>query len=137
MPLEFGVSAPPSLPQKSDIVGRCARIQTPKMSIRRNSNERYLVIGGAGFLGSYIVQALVDRGEVVAVFGGAKPIDNEVIGGVSYFPGDITNGKELRNCLEKVSLQLCRLPHVFILLILVSVDLANGCLPYCLSERQE
>jgi nucleoside-diphosphate-sugar epimerase len=107
------------------------------MSTRRNSNERYLVIGGAGFLGSYIVQALVDRGEVgVAVFGGAKPIDNEVIGGVSYFPGDITNRKELRDCLEKVSLQLCCLPHVFISHT-VSVDLANGCLPYCLSERQE
>jgi len=98
-----------------------AVVQDPnsKMSTRRDLNERYLVIGGAGFLGSYIVQALVDRGEIdVAVFGGAKPIDNEVIGGASYFPGDITNGKELRDCLEKVSLQLYRLPRVFISLIL-------------------
>jgi sterol-4alpha-carboxylate 3-dehydrogenase (decarboxylating) len=83
------------------------------MSTRRNSNERYLVIGGAGFLGSYIVQALVDRGEVdVAVFGGAKPIHNELIGGVSYFPGDITNEKELRDCLEKVSLKIYPPHHV-------------------------
>jgi nucleoside-diphosphate-sugar epimerase len=73
------------------------------MSAPRTSNERYLVIGGAGFFGSYIVQVLVDRGQAdVAVFGGAKPSDVDVIEDVSYFPGDITNEKELRDCLETV-----------------------------------
>jgi len=107
------------------------------MSTRRNSNERYLVIGGSGFLGSYIVQALVDRGEVnVAVFGGSKPIDNELIEGVSYFPGDITNEKELRDCLEKVfsgnTFSAVSYSHCLFIL-----DFAEGCIPYSLSERKE
>jgi sterol-4alpha-carboxylate 3-dehydrogenase (decarboxylating) len=74
------------------------------MSAPRIYKERYLVIGGAGFLGSYIVRALVDRGQAeVVVFGGAEPAPVDVIEGVSYFPGDITNERELQDCLEKVN----------------------------------
>jgi len=108
------------------------------MSTRRNSNERYLVIGGAGFLGSYIVQALVDRGEMdVAVFGGSKPMDNELIEGVSYFPGDITNEEELRDCLEKVSSGMHSPPYLTYTVSLCKLDVARGCLPYSLSERKK
>ncbi|KDR79473.1 hypothetical protein GALMADRAFT_137297 [Galerina marginata CBS 339.88] len=56
------------------------------------TNERYLVIGGSGFLGSYIVQAPVDRRE---------PSEADVVAGVKYFCGDILNKKELLDCLEE------------------------------------
>jgi len=68
-------------------------------------NERYLVIGGAGFLGSYIVQALVSRGEPhVAVYDLSKPGERDVVEGVTYFCGDILNEDQLTDCLAKVCL---------------------------------
>lgn len=64
---------------------------------------RYLVIGGSGFLGSYITQALVDRGErSVAVYDLAKPPKHDIIRGVDYFCGDILNEGQLLDCLKKV-----------------------------------
>ena len=63
----------------------------------------YLVIGGSGFLGSYIVQALVDRGEqCVAVYDLARPRGLDVIKGVSYFCGDILDEKRMVECLKEV-----------------------------------
>lgn len=75
------------------------------------TNEGYLVIGGSGFLGSYIVQALVDRKERnVAVYDLAKPGKADVVEGVTYFCGDILNEKQLIDCLEKVR----RFNHLFV-----------------------
>ena len=72
------------------------------MSQSPDSKEQYLVIGGAGFLGSYIVQALVDRGESsVAVFGGGLPTPAETIPGVLYYPGDIQDEAQLCDCLAQ------------------------------------
>ena len=66
--------------------------------------ERYLVIGGSGFLGSYIAQALVDRGEkYVAAYDLHKPGKLDIIDGVQYFCGDILNEQQLLTCLKSVS----------------------------------
>ncbi|KJA14746.1 hypothetical protein HYPSUDRAFT_220332 [Hypholoma sublateritium FD-334 SS-4] len=69
-----------------------------------SGTERYLVIGGAGFLGSYIAQALVDRGEkYVAVYDLNKPGESDIIDGVQYFCGDILNEQQLLACLKSTS----------------------------------
>ncbi|KAF8964500.1 putative sterol dehydrogenase [Flammula alnicola] len=66
-----------------------------------SNQERYLVIGGSGFLGSYIAQALVDRRErFVAAYDLAKPAKADIIDGVEYFCGDILNEKQLLDCLK-------------------------------------
>ena len=67
--------------------------------------EHYLVIGGVGFLGSYIVQALVDRGEhSVAVYDLKEPFEEDKIPGVLYFCGNICDSDTLLGALRKVSI---------------------------------
>lgn len=64
--------------------------------------SRYLVIGGSGFLGSYITQALVERGEkFIAVYDLARPPKQDVIQGVDYYSGDILNEGQLLDCLKQ------------------------------------
>lgn len=65
--------------------------------------ERYLVIGGAGFLGSFIAQALIDRGEkYVAAYDLNSPGTADIIEGVQYFAGNILNEDQLLDCLKAV-----------------------------------
>ena len=73
-----------------------------------DSTSRYLVIGGAGFLGSYIVQALIDRGERhVAVYDLKQAYKEDHVPGVSYFTGDVCDFEALLSVLKQVSVVSC------------------------------
>jgi sterol-4alpha-carboxylate 3-dehydrogenase (decarboxylating) len=61
--------------------------------------ESYLVIGGSGFLGRHIVEALVARGEKeVAVLDIVQRYDD-----VRFFSADITNEADVADVIRKVS----------------------------------
>ncbi|TFY63451.1 hypothetical protein EVG20_g6300, partial [Dentipellis fragilis] len=63
--------------------------------------RHYLVAGGAGFLGSYIVEALVARGEDhVAVYDLTEPNEADKLPTVSYFRGDICDTPRLVDVLR-------------------------------------
>ncbi|CAE6420558.1 hypothetical protein ACGC1H_006615 [Rhizoctonia solani] len=62
--------------------------------------ESYLVIGGSGFLGRHIVEALVARGEKdVAVLDIVQRYDD-----VRFFSGDITNEGEVADVIRKANI---------------------------------
>jgi nucleoside-diphosphate-sugar epimerase len=74
------------------------------MSSANDAKERYLVLGGAGFLGSYVVQALLQRGETcVAVFDLKEPADSDKDVQVAYYTGDLCDLKCITNVLQMVS----------------------------------
>ncbi|MBN1164968.1 MAG: SDR family oxidoreductase [Candidatus Krumholzibacteriota bacterium] len=67
---------------------------------------RYLVTGGAGFIGSNIAEALVERGEEVAVFdnlstGNLKNIEH-IRSHIEFIEGDIRNAGQVRKALSGV-----------------------------------
>lgn len=67
------------------------------------NHENYVVIGGSGFLGSYIVEALVDRAEPsVAVYDLNLPSADDTIKGVTYYAGDILDETKLAGVLKEV-----------------------------------
>ena len=60
-------------------------------------SESYLVIGGSGFLGRHIVEALQARGDDVATFDVVqKHFD------VPFYLGDITNEQDISKAIQKV-----------------------------------
>ncbi|KAF5382594.1 hypothetical protein D9615_002746 [Tricholomella constricta] len=67
------------------------------------SRGRHFVIGGAGFLGSHIVEALTARSNVqsLAVFDLVSPSDGENVDGVEYISGDIVDEEKLTEALKK------------------------------------
>ena len=68
-----------------------------------HNEEKYLVIGGAGFLGSHIVEALLARKEPnVAVYDLNNPPEGDVLEGVTYFLGDILDESNFLDVLQKV-----------------------------------
>lgn len=67
-------------------------------------SESYLVIGGNGFLGSYIVKALRGRGEpLVSVL---DIVQNETVEGVQQFLGDITDESSIERAIREVFIYL-------------------------------
>ncbi len=68
------------------------------------TERKYLVIGGAGFLGSHLVQELLSRGEQsVAVYDLNEPKDEaEKFPGVKYHRGDINDEDTLVAVLQEV-----------------------------------
>lgn len=67
--------------------------------------ESYLVIGGSGFLGRHIVEALVARGDTVSVFDLVQRHFD-----VPFYSGDITNDQDVGNAIQKV----CRTPFSYL-----------------------
>jgi nucleoside-diphosphate-sugar epimerase len=67
---------------------------------------RYLVTGGAGFIGSNIAEGLVERGEEVVVFDNLSTGHEENIehlrSKIEFVKGDIRNASEVRKALDGV-----------------------------------
>jgi sterol-4alpha-carboxylate 3-dehydrogenase (decarboxylating) len=64
-------------------------------------NESYLVIGGCGFVGRHIVEALLARGErAVAVF---DLVQRHFDTNVQFFTGDLCEVEDLNKAIKGVS----------------------------------
>jgi nucleoside-diphosphate-sugar epimerase len=70
------------------------------------TTAKYLVTGGAGFIGSHIAQALLDRGEAVRVFDNfatGKETNLAALGGrAEYISGDLRNFDEVKEAVAGV-----------------------------------
>ncbi|WFD43703.1 3beta-hydroxysteroid-4alpha-carboxylate 3-dehydrogenas(decarboxylating) [Malassezia psittaci] len=79
------------------------------MSRSEATGELHVVVGGAGFLGTHIVRALVQRGEsAVCVFDLREP--EEPITGVHYFTGDLTSKQSVISALANAQKATCDTP---------------------------
>ena len=79
------------------------------MSIQQ-SKDVYLVIGGSGFVGSHIVQQLLDRGDSVSIFDIVQRNHD-----VPFYSGDISEEGSILKALQKVGV-LCIVMQIFFLI---------------------
>ena len=99
------------------------------------SGEHYLVVGGTGFLGSYIVQALVARGEPhVAVLDIKQPQVQDEVAGVTYHLGDICNLEKVVEVLKEVIAHRNVVHATLIRLILP--DAIHHDISYCITDTR-
>lgn len=70
------------------------------------TGARYLITGGAGFIGSHIAEALVERGESVRVFDnfatGRESNLARLAGRVEFFQGDLRSREDLQAAVKGV-----------------------------------
>jgi sterol-4alpha-carboxylate 3-dehydrogenase (decarboxylating) len=64
-----------------------------------SKRDVYLVIGGSGFLGRHIVEALLGRGDDVSAFDIVQRYDD-----VPFYTGDIAEQGAVAQALQKASL---------------------------------
>jgi sterol-4alpha-carboxylate 3-dehydrogenase (decarboxylating) len=67
------------------------------MSTTATTFESFLVIGGSGFLGRHIVEALIARGDPVAVFDIVQRYHD-----TPFYSGDISDQAQVSDALKKV-----------------------------------
>ena len=67
-----------------------------------SSRDVYLVIGGSGFLGRHIVEALLARNDSVSVFDIVQRHHD-----VPFYSGDISEEGQVSEALRKVCSQSC------------------------------
>jgi UDP-glucose 4-epimerase len=63
---------------------------------------KYLITGGAGFIGSHLSEALVARGDSVIVVDNLSTGKNEVVPSVEFIQGSIFDGKLMDSLVSKV-----------------------------------
>lgn len=62
-----------------------------------SARDSYLVIGGSGFLGRHIVEALLARGDVVSAFDIVQRYHD-----VPFYGGDISEEDQVADAIQKV-----------------------------------
>jgi len=65
---------------------------------------KFLITGGAGFIGSHIAEELVDKGEVVVFDNLSVGKKDFVPNGCTFIKGDIKNKKEISNAMKDVDI---------------------------------
>lgn len=63
-----------------------------------SNRDTFLVVGGSGFLGRHVVEALVARGDAVATFDIVQRYHD-----VPHFTGDMSEQSQVEDALRKVS----------------------------------
>ena len=81
------------------IMVRCESTEISKQ-LQDFSNERVLVIGGAGFVGAAIVRQLLDHNATVSVFDIRQPKYNFESSSVKFFIGDICNVDDVSKAIK-------------------------------------
>lgn len=72
---------------------------TPARQTAGNASQRWLVTGGAGFIGSYVVALLAARGETVRVLEREKAKTDHLPEGVEVVRGDVTRRADAKTAV--------------------------------------